>query len=166
MNKKYVIKVASIMLVLLIFNACSSSKKSGLKNMVARMQVKSPIDGVCDNNNVFVIFPIPGNAQQKALPLISFEEMAIVLNEKLNFLKDNPTYTAKGTVDIVINCNGELVQCQANNKEFDEQLNKQLKELISEFKKWKPATIQNKKVDSFQFISIEIKQGKVVLGGL
>ncbi|MCU0422158.1 MAG: hypothetical protein MUC81_05040 [Bacteroidia bacterium] len=163
MKSKHVIRITLLTLVVLVMIACSSSKKGGMKNMVARMQVKSPIDGVCDNNNVIVILPIPGNAQQKALPPITFQELANLLNEKLSFLKDNPTYTAKGYINVIINCKGEMVQCLANSKDLDEKLNKELETLIGEFKQWKPATVQNKIVDSMQLISIEVNQGRLAI---
>ena len=46
--------------------SCASSKPKNFSNLVARMEVKEPIQGVCDNSNVIVILPFPNNGQEKA----------------------------------------------------------------------------------------------------
>lgn len=40
-----------------LISSCAS--KNSLNGMVARMEVKEPIEGVCDNSNVIAILPIP-----------------------------------------------------------------------------------------------------------
>ena len=54
------------LLSFLVVNSSAIAQKSSMKNMVARMEVKEPIEGVCDNANVFVILPLSGNKQVKA----------------------------------------------------------------------------------------------------
>lgn len=78
--------------------------------MVARMQIKEPIKGVCDNDNVIVILPMPGNGQAKAKAPKTKEEILEDLNSKVSYLHDNPDYEDKGSMNLIVNCKGELVQ--------------------------------------------------------
>jgi len=89
--------------LLTILAACGSSKNSSMNDFVARMEVKEPIEGVCDNANVIAVLPFPGNTQIEAKPAKSESEIAKELNEKVVFLKDKPTYEDKGMVRLIIN---------------------------------------------------------------
>ncbi|MES1226976.1 MAG: hypothetical protein ABUT20_66500, partial [Bacteroidota bacterium] len=78
---------------------------------VAKMQVKTPIHGVCDNNNVIVVFP-SFKGQKEAVCPVKKDSIEKRLNAEVVFLKDSTSYNDKGMVNIIINCKGEVVQCE------------------------------------------------------
>jgi hypothetical protein len=82
---------------------------------VAKMEVKEDIPGLCDKNEVYAIFP-SFKGQEEAICPVSKEEILIKLNNQVSFLKDNPKYKDKGMIGLVINCKGEVVKCEKDNK--------------------------------------------------
>jgi len=146
-----------------IFSSCATSKNSSLTNMVARMEVKEPIKGVCDNANVIAILPIPGNGQVQAQAPKSKEEITQELNSKVSFLKDKPNYEDKGMVNLIINCKGELVRCEIDNKTKSSELDNQIVAVFAELKIWTAGKINNKSVDTSVLYSFTIKNGKIIL---
>ncbi len=156
--------ITSTIISFLLTTACSSSKNSSsLNNMVARMEVKEPIPGVCDNSNVIAILPFPGNRQVKAKAPLTDEQLTIQLNEKVDFLKDNTNYTDKGMVNLIVNCKGEMVQCEIDNKTKSPELDKQIVAVFSQMKSWKAGTINGKSVDTSVLYSFEIEDGVISL---
>ena len=132
---------------------------------IATMEVKEPIEGVCNQNGVYVILPFGNKKQTKAKSLLSDEEMEKRFNT-IEYWKSHPEFEKEITFNLVINCKGELVRQSFNNNENktkDEALNEKLLEIVASFKEWKPATIKKKKVDSSLFLTIKIKNGKVTL---
>lgn len=151
------------LLVVIIMNSCGSSKKSSAKIMVARMEVKEPIKGVCDNSNVLAILPIPGNGQIEAKAPKTKEEIIQELNSKVTFLKDKPDYKDKGMVNLIINCKGELVRCEMDNKTKSPELDKQIVAVFAEMKDWTPGMVNNNSVDTVVLYSFAIENGKISL---
>ena len=131
--------------------------------MVARMEVKEPISGVCDNANVIVVLPLPGNGQVKAKAPKTDEEITLELNSKVNFLKDKPDYEDKGMVNLIINCKGELVRCEIDNKTKSPVLDSEIVAVFAEMKKWTAGTINGKAIDTVELYSFTISLGKIVL---
>ena len=131
--------------------------------MVARMVVKEPIKGVCDNDNVIAILPFPGNGQIKAQAPMSKEEIMEELNSKVSFLKDKPDYEDKGMVSLIVNCKGELVICKIDNETKSPELDIQIVAVFSELKVWKAGKINNKSVDTLVLYSFTINNGKIFL---
>lgn len=151
-------------LIAVIFSACATSKKSGnVSNLVARMEVKEPIEGVCDNNNVFAILPLPGNGQVEAKTTKTDAEITDELNAKVAFLKDKPDYNDKGMVSLIVNCKGEMVRCEIDNKTQNAELDQQIVAVFAELKTWTPGKINNKNVDTVVLYSFTIKNGKITL---
>ncbi|MEZ5013981.1 MAG: hypothetical protein R2794_06785 [Chitinophagales bacterium] len=146
-----------------ILSSCSASKNSAMNNMVARMEVKEPIEGVCDNANVFAILPIPGNGQVKAKPPKTNEEIAQELNATVSFLKDKPDYEDKGMVNLIVNCEGELVRCEIDNKTKSPELDSQIVAVFAELKTWTAGKINNNYVDTSVLYSFTIKNGIIYL---
>ena len=161
-NKKRT-AVATVLIVFGIISSCATSKNSSMNNMVARMEVKEPIKGVCDNANVFAILPLPGNGQVKAQAPKTKEEMIEALNSKVSFLKDKPDFEDKGMVNLIINCKGELVKCEIDNKTKSPELDSQIVAVFSEMKKWTAGRISNQSVDTVVLYSFTIKSGKIIL---
>jgi hypothetical protein len=162
MNNKF-IKSCICLLSLAIISSCANSKKSSINNAVARMEVKEPIKGVCDNSNVLVILPFPGNGQIKAEAPKTKKEIEEDLNSKVIFLKDKPDYTDKGMVNLIINCRGELVQCKIDNKTKSPELDNQVLAVFAELKSWTAGTISGKSVDTVVLYSFTIEAGKIIL---
>ena len=160
--------IISIMLIILT-NSCSSTKNTqgtqgdSFGNMVAIMEVKKPIEGVCDNSRVIAILPFPGNKQVKAKAPKTNDELMIELNSKVSFLKDNPNFEGKGMVNLIINCKGELVRCEIDNKTKSTKLDNQIVAVFAEMKKWTAGSINNESVDTSVLYSFTIKNGKISL---
>lgn len=131
--------------------------------MVAKMEVKEPINGVCDNANVIAVLPIPGNGQVKAQAPKTKEEIAQELNSRVGFLKDKPDYEDKGMVNLIINCKGELVRCEIDNKTKSPELDNQIVAVFAELKTWTAGKINNNSVDTTVLYSFSIKKGKIIL---
>jgi hypothetical protein len=144
----------------------SSSNKSSnsfMNNMVAKMQVKDPIDGVCDQENVIAILSFEGNGQVKAVAPKSKSEISQELNTKVSFLQDKPNYDDKGMVGLIVNCKGEMVRCQIDNKTQNPELDAQIVAVFAELKNWKAGTWNKQPVDTSVLYSFEIKKGKIIL---
>jgi len=166
MNK---VKIAGLGIIIGLISACgvssssSSSTNSMMNNMVATMEVKEPIEGVCDNSAVYAILPFKGNGQIKAIASMTDEEIEKLLNTQVEFLKDKPKYKDKGMVGLVVNCKGEMVKCEIDNETKNPELDKQIVAVFNELKKWVPASMRGNNVDSSILYSFTIEDGKISL---
>ncbi len=160
-NKK--IKFFLGLLIVGMISSCATPKNSSVSNMVAIMEVKEPIEGVCDNDYVVVILPFPGNGQVKAIAPKTDEQIEKELNAKVSFLNDNPNYEVKGMVNLIINCKGELVRCEIDNKTKSAELDNQIVAVFAELKKWTAGKINNRNVDTSVLYSFTITNGKISL---
>jgi hypothetical protein len=150
-------KLATIctgLIAMAIIASCSTSKNSSMSNMVARMEVKEKIEGVCDNSNVIAILPFPGNGQVKAKAPKTKEEITLELNSRVSFLKDKPDYEDKGMVSLIINCKGEMVRCETDNKSKSPELDSQIVAVFGELKIWTAGSINNNPVDTVELYSL------------
>lgn len=146
-----------------LFFFCTNTMYSQIGDMVAIMQVDEPIPGVCNNAKVISILPFPGNGQKKAKAPLKDEEITKLLNTEVAFLKDKPAYNDKGMVALIINCKGEMVRCEIDNKTQSPELDQQIVAVFAEMKKWKPGTLKGKAVDTSVLYSFEIKEGVISL---
>ncbi len=146
-----------------IITSCSSTKSSSTSNMVATMQVKEAIPGVCNNSRIIAILPFPGNGQVKAQPPLTDKEIEEQLNSYVSFLNEKPDYNDKGMVNLIINCKGEMVQCKIDNKTKNPELDEQIVAVFAKLKKWKPGTINGEAVDTSVLYSFKIENGKISL---
>jgi len=136
---------------------------NSMNNIIARMEVKEPIQGVCNNAYVIAILPLPGNGQISAKASKSDEEITLALNSKVSFLKDKTDYEDKGMVSLIINCKGELVRCEIDNKTKSPELDNQIVAVFAEMKMWTPGKINNSPVDTVVLYSFTILNGKITL---
>jgi hypothetical protein len=143
-------------LSLVVFHFVSSGQ------FAARMQVKNPIEGVCDNQNVYVIFP-SFKGQEEAKCPASKKEITQRLNAEVSFLKDSTGYNDKGMVNVIINCKGEVVQCEIDNKTRHPELDKQIVAVFNSLGNWKPGKVNGDKVDTSRLWSFEIKNGVITI---
>lgn len=66
-------------------------------------------------------------------------------------------------VGIFINCKGEVVKCDIDNKTGNAELDKQILEVFNALPKtWRNGFLDGRAVDSTQLFSYTIKKGKVV----
>jgi hypothetical protein len=127
---------------------------------VAKMEVKDPIPGICNDKEVYALFP-SFKGQEEAVCPISKEDILKRLNAEISFLKDNPNYKDKGMIGLVINCKGEVVKCKMDNKTKSPELDKQIEAVFNSFGAWKAGKLNGKEVDTSRLFSFEIKNGKI-----
>ncbi len=163
MKKNRLTAICISLIAMVIISSCATTNNSSVKNMVARMEVKEPIKGVCDNANVIAILPFPGNGQVKAKAPKTDEEITLQLNSQVSFLKDKSDYEDKGMVNLIINCKGELVRCTISNKTKSPELDSQIVAVFAEMKKWTAGKINNINVDTVVLYSFTIKNGKIIV---
>jgi hypothetical protein len=147
-------KTILILLFLVIY--CASSAQ-----FVAMMEVKEPIPGLCNANQVYVLLSA-FKGQEKAVCPVSEDVILQRLNSEVKFLIDNPEYDDKGMVGLVINCKGDVVQCNMDNKTKSPELDKQIEDVFNSLGDWKPGKLKRKDVDTSQLFSFVIKDGKVI----
>jgi hypothetical protein len=130
--------------------------------MVAKVEIKENIDGLCDIKNVYSLFPMFGD-QVEAVCSVPDSIIQGKLNNEVEFLKDKPNYKDKGMVSIIINCKGEVVQCKIDNKSKSPVLDEQVVTVFKTLTSWKAGKLNGKEVDSLKLWSFEIKKGKLTL---
>ncbi len=127
------------------------------------MEVKEPIEGVCNNDNVLVLMSFMDAKQVEAKNSVSKEKIAARIQETSTFLKDNPDFTGKGVVTCIINCKGELVQVSMSNKSESEKLDEEVMAIFEEQKQWTPGTYYGTPVDNVQLIRFEVENGVITI---
>lgn len=156
-------KKVSILFALALLSACSSSRNPSFNNLIARMEVKEAIPGVCDNANVIAILPFPGNGQIEAEAPHSDEKLTEMLNAEVKFLKENPEYNDEGMVGLIVNCKGEMVRCKIDNKTQSPELDQQIVDVFSKMLEWQPGSVNGKAVDTSVLYSFKIENGMISL---
>ncbi len=129
---------------------------------VATMEIKEWVAGLCDQNNVYVILPISKKQIEAKCPL-SNKEITKRLNNEVQFLKDSTKYNDKGMVNLIINCKGEVVRCEIDNKTRHPELDKQIVTIFNALGEWKPGKVSGSKVDTARLFSFDIKDGKITV---
>ncbi|MCT4591560.1 MAG: hypothetical protein N4A71_27310 [Carboxylicivirga sp.] len=128
---------------------------------VAKMEVKEKIEGLCDRDAVYALFPMFDGQEEAVCPMTDAEILSR-LNNEVGFLKDNPKYKDKGMIGLVINCEGKVVKCKMDNKTKSKELDKQIEHVFSTLGEWKAGKLNNKAVDSSKLYSFKIKKGRFV----
>jgi len=146
-------KVISILILMPLY-------LTSLAQFAARMEIKEPIKGICDIKNVYVPFPMFKGQEEAKCPA-SKKEITKRLTDEVTFLKDSSGYQDKGMVNIIINCKGEVVKCEMDNKTKSAELDKQIVAVFNSLGQWKPGKINGDKVDTSRLWSFEIKDGNI-----
>jgi hypothetical protein len=126
---------------------------------VATMEVKEPIQGVCNAKGVYVLFP-GFKGQEEAVCPLSKEDILKKLDAEVNYLQDKPDYNDKGMIGLIINCKGELVQCKMDNKTKDPVLDAQIETVFKSLGEWKAGKLKRRAVDTSKLFSFKIVNGK------
>ncbi len=145
---------------IIILLLLSATYLTSSAQFVARMEVKEPIKGVCDEKNVYAIFP-GFKGQEEAKCPVSSKEIAQRLNTEVTFLKDSASYNDKGMVNIIINCKGEIVQCKIDNKTRHSELDGQIVAVFNSLGKWTAGKLNGDKVDTSKLWSFTITNGVI-----
>jgi len=127
---------------------------------VAKMEVTEPIEGICNQNEVYALLPFDG--QVAAICPVSEEQILKRLNSEIPFLVNNPRFKGKGMIGLIINCKGIVVQCKMDNKTKSAELDKQIEVVFNSLGDWKAGTLNGKNVDSSKLYSFKIKRGEIV----
>jgi hypothetical protein len=130
--------------------------------MVAKVEIKKPIPGVCNYKEVYSLFPMFGDQKEAVCP-VTEEEIQRQLDSAVVFLKDRPEFKDKGIVSILINCKGEAIKCEMDNKTKDTALDNQIVAVFKTLVQWKAGLLNGKPVDSMRLFSFEIINGKLKL---
>ena len=154
-------KLSMLAVICSILVSCGTSNSS-FNNMVATVQVKEPMEGICDNSKVYAILPFDGNGQEEAEHAMSNEQLIKRLNEEVQFLSENSSFNSEGMINVWINCKGQLVKVETDKETGTPELDKQILSIFRTLEKWSPATMHGTPVDSMLIYSFEIKDGKFV----
>lgn len=133
-----------------------------MSQFVARLEVKDSIPGICDSKEVYNLFPM-FKGQEEAVCPVAEEEIQKRLNQEVGFLKEHTNYKDKGMVNIIINCKGDVVKCEMDNKTKSEELDRQIVAVFNSLGSWKAGKLNGKPVDSSRLWSFEIKKGKITI---
>ena len=142
-------------LCILFVTSCSTV----VGQFVAKMEVKEPIEGICNDKEVYALFPSFKGQTEAECPATK-QQILERLNTEVKFIKENPNYDGKGMIGIIINCKGEVVQCKMDNKTKDPELDKQIEEVFNSLGAWKAGKLGKKQVDSSRLFSFKIKKGE------
>lgn len=154
-------KLLILSTVLVVLASCAIKKNSSLGDMVAYMQVDDPIPGVCDNTKVIAILPFSGNGQIEALAPLSDAEIIEKLNTEVDFLKDHPDHKDEGMVHLIVNCKGEMVRCEIDNKTQSPELDKQIVAVFAKMLDWEAGSINGEALDTIVLYSFKINKGVI-----
>lgn len=130
---------------------------------VARADIKEKVEGICDKKNVYALLAM-FKGQKEAVCAVADTAIEHILNDSVQFIKDNPACNDKGMVSLVINCKGEVVQCKIDNKTKSPVLDEQVVNVFKSLVSWKAGKLDGTNVDSIKLWSFEIKNGKIKLG--
>jgi|ERR1043165_4689191 hypothetical protein len=127
--------------------------------LVATVQLKEDVPGICNKNEVYALFP-SFKGQEKAVPTLNKEQLLAKLNSDVKFLQDNPKYRDKGMLFIMLNCKGKVVQCKMDIKTKSPELDRQIVDVFNAMGDWQPGKLNGKEVDSSELFSFKIKAGR------
>jgi hypothetical protein len=127
---------------------------------VAKMEIKEPISGLCNKQDVYALIPsLKGQAQAQCS--LTKEQINDKLNSEIQFLKENPDYNDKGMIGLIINCKGELVQCKMDNKTKSPELDSQIEKVFNSLSEWTAGKFNKKNVDTSRLFSLKIENGTI-----
>ena len=126
--------------------------------IVAKLEITEPIEGICNQEEVYSLFPMFGG-QVKAICPISNEEIVSKLNTEVQFLQNNPKFKTKGMVNVIINCEGELVRSSMGIPTKSSELDTQITAVMKTIMGWKAGKLNGKNVDSTINYSFKVKKG-------
>lgn len=132
----------------------------GNSQIVATVELKEPVSGMC-GDELYSLFD--GWKQQKQASCdLSDEELIELMNEKIEYLKNNPKAKGKGVMSIYINCEGKKIQVSSGIQNNSELAN-EIEQFLLEYGNWTPGEFYGKTVDCSELIAVKIKKGVIYL---
>jgi hypothetical protein len=129
--------------------------------MVATMEAKEPIPGTCDTKNIYALF---GGFKGQVEPVSPLTKSVIQSKlDTLQFLKNNPKFKGSIMINCIINCKGEMVKCDVDNKSGNDDLDKAVLAIFAPMKTWQAGKLSGNSVDCSVLFSIDFKKGKAKL---
>lgn len=125
---------------------------------VARMEIKSPIEGVCNLNEVYALFPMLEGHEEAVCP-IPEAYLLKRLNNEVDFLKEHKNYNDQGMIKMIINCQGLVVKCIMDDPTENEVLDRQIEEVFNTLGEWKSGRFLGRNVDSARLFTFRIVNG-------
>ncbi len=129
---------------------------------VARMQVKDALPGACDSTNVYALFS-GFDGQVKPVPELTKKQIEDLLNKEVKFLQENPKFKGEMMINCIINCSGEMIRCEVDNKSGNDELDQQILAVFKKLTKWTPGLLNGQAVDAVELFTVEIKKGKITI---
>lgn len=113
-------------------------------------------ENVCKPNTVYFLMT------DKAKPIEPIDSIESRINQTIKFVKENPSFESKPSVQLAINCNGEIGGGFHNViKSGNDGLDKELIDFFKTVTAWKPGKRKKKPVDSWYMWRMEIKNGHI-----
>jgi hypothetical protein len=162
MSLKPTLVLISTLMITSLFS-CKSRKKDNFENIVAVMSAEGKVDNLCMSTQVFVILPLPGNGQVRAVPPISEEELIKQLNDGVAFAGEHSEQSFEMKLDVYINCHGDMVACILGQSSGFAELDDQVLAVFKQLNHWQPGTVKGKKVDTMRLFTIAIQNGQISL---
>lgn len=135
---------------------------TGNTQILAQVRMKYSVEGICDQDEVYALYNgFEGQVAPKCT--LSKAQMQKMLNEKLDFLRENPKFSSKGMVGVFINCEGKAVQWDIAVKTKSSELDQQILTVFESFSEWFAGKLDGKAVDARVLFSYEIKKGVIKL---
>jgi hypothetical protein len=157
MKNNYFRSVRKTLLIIIL----GISFNSLFAQLQTKLDIKESIEGICNEKEVYALFPYLEAAQVLAESPISKSEILKTLNSKVDFLSENKKFKSEGIVSIIINCKGEVVSCEVSKKTTSPKLDNEIERVFNNLGDWKNATYKNKAVDSYQLFYFKVKRGKI-----
>ena len=129
-----------ILIILIALAFCTSA----FSQFVATMEIKEPIKGLCSDKVYVLLGAFKG--QKEAVCPLSNDSIVQRLKKEVTYLTDSISYNDKGMVNIIINCNGEVVKCEMDNKTRSQVLDQQIVKVFDSLGVWKQGTLKNKPI--------------------
>lgn len=130
--------------------------------LVARMEVNSPIPGACNYKSIYALIGALKGQVEPVSPMTK-EEIQKKLQNEVTFLKQNPKFKGKLMINCIINCTGVLIRCTVDNKSGNDELDKEVLAVFNSLTKWHPGQLNGQNVDSTVLYDIRIKKGVITI---
>lgn len=136
---------------------------SGAANaqFIATVQLDVPLEEMC-GETLYALFD-GFDGQTGAKCDLSDQELIDRMNEEITWLREHPTFKAKGVMGVYINCEGKVIDSHSGLKDEDSELSKAIAAFLMENGNWKPGSFNGDEVDCSELIGFVIKKGKISL---
>jgi hypothetical protein len=151
-------KLLLVSILSLLYNLSSAQQ------MAMTMEVKGDVTGLCDQSKVYTLYMMKyfsGNSAIEGNYPLSNEQLTSKLNEEISFLKKKPKHKDKFGVRIIVNCKGEVVSIEFENKTKSKELDEEILKIFRSLEGWTAGRFNGELVDSTKPYYFKIKAGEI-----